>query len=91
MTVRKRYTFNGNVQGVGFRYQAMYAAEARRLTGWILNREDGAVEMEVQGPEEEIGKMISHMRQPRWIRILSMDVNEVPLKENERSFRVLGY
>ena len=47
--VRKHFYFSGDVQMVGFRYQAKYAADDLGLTGWVCNLCDGRVEMEVQG------------------------------------------
>ena len=32
-TVRRRYSIEGQVQGVGFRYRARYAAQSLELTG----------------------------------------------------------
>ena len=33
--VRKHFHFSGDVQMVGFRYQAKYAADDLGLTGWV--------------------------------------------------------
>ena len=48
-TVRRRYSIEGQVQGVGFRYRARYAAQSLELTGWVENEDDGSVTLEVQG------------------------------------------
>lgn len=56
--VRKHYRFTGQVQGVGFRYRAKYAANGMCITGWAKNEWDGSVEMEVQGTEEAINQML---------------------------------
>ena len=48
--------FYGQVQGVGFRYRAVSAAEAYGCTGWVRNDWNGTVTMEIQGPAEEIGR-----------------------------------
>lgn len=48
-TVRRRYSIEGQVQGVGFRYRARYAAQSLGLTGWVENEDDGSVTLEVQG------------------------------------------
>ena len=48
-TVRRRYSIEGQVQGVGFRYRARYAAQSLDLTGWVENEDDGSVTLEVQG------------------------------------------
>ncbi len=47
--IRKNIQVGGIVQGVGFRWFVRHQAEACHLTGWVKNRYDGKVEMEVQG------------------------------------------
>ena len=46
------------VQGVGFRFTNTNLAQARSLTGWVRNMEDGSVEMELQGAPANI---LSHL------------------------------
>lgn len=86
--VRKRVTFHGRVQGVGFRYTARLAAESLGLTGWVKNEYDGTVVMEVQGREAMVNKLLVRLNTDRFIRIEWLDTDELPLKENERDFRV---
>ena len=50
--------WEGQVQGVGFRFTNTNLAQAHTLTGWVRNREDGSVEMEVQGAPANI---LSHL------------------------------
>ena len=52
-TERRRYTITGQVQGVGFRYRARYAAQTLDLTGWVQNEDDGSVTLEVQGDPDK--------------------------------------
>ena len=89
--IREHIIFRGRVQGVGFRYQAMYAARAYGATGWVENLPDGSVEMEVQGTPAAIGRVLTHLRSGHWIRIDDMDVEECPLVDGERGFGVRGY
>ena len=49
--IRRRMTFYGRVQGVGFRYTAKHLARSLGLTGWVENQWDGTVLLEVQGRE----------------------------------------
>ncbi len=56
--VRYRFLFTGNVQGVGFRWTNQGTARELGLTGWVLNLDDGSVEMEIQGPS---GAIIKHL------------------------------
>ena len=50
--------WEGQVQGVGFRFTNTNLAQARSLTGWVRNMEDGSVEMELQGTPANI---VSHL------------------------------
>ena len=52
--VRKHIVFYGQVQGVGFRYRARHAADVYGCTGWVKNKSDGSVTMEIQDAEEQI-------------------------------------
>lgn len=89
--IREHIIFHGRVQGVGFRYQAMYAARTFNLTGWVENLPDGSVEMEVQGTAMGIGRLLTHMQSGHWIRIDNMDMEEMPVQPGERGFGVRGY
>lgn len=85
--IRRHYFFSGRVQGVGFRYSAYYIAQSLGLTGWVHNCYDGRVEMEVQGLEESIDKMIMQLQNQRYIFIEDMEVKKMELKE-ESGFRI---
>ena len=52
--IRKHIFVSGRVQGVGFRYRTYYLAQSLGLTGWVTNLDDGRVEMELQGKEEDM-------------------------------------
>ena len=89
--IRKHFLFSGRVQGVGFRYQARYAAEPMDITGWVKNLSDGTVEMEAQGRPEDINKMLDAIGKGRWIEIESMEAEIIPCKEGEHGFGVRGW
>lgn len=86
--IRKKITFYGRVQGVGFRWRARYAAERFHLTGWVRNEYDGSVQMEVQGDETMIDRLIQSLNQDRYIDIRDMDVRILPIEEDEKRFRI---
>lgn len=50
--------WEGQVQGVGFRFTNTNLAQARSLTGWVRNMEDGSVEMELQGTPANIVSLL---------------------------------
>ena len=88
MQKRYRLQFYGSVQGVGFRYTAMHAANMYRLTGYVKNEYDGSVTCEVQGTDEDISQFISVINRGRFIDIDRIDRTPMELYEEERSFDV---
>ena len=89
--VRKHFYFSGKVQEVGFRYQAKYAADELGLCGWVGNLWDGRLEMEVQGREENIDRLLGRLYSAKWIHITDIEMEILPLKKGEKDFRVRGY
>ncbi len=85
--VRKRLIFKGNVQFVGFRFQAKQIADALRLTGYVENLSDGDVLMEVQGQMGAIQDLIIYLHQRRPIRIDEIEEENLPVEENEKGFK----
>ena len=53
----------GRVQGVGFRYFAMRQANVFSLTGYVKNRGDGSVELQVEGEKEIVERFKSVLEQ----------------------------
>ncbi|MBQ8095265.1 MAG: acylphosphatase [Clostridia bacterium] len=86
--IRKHFVFTGDVQGVGFRYRAHYAAQMEELTGWVMNRWDGAVEMEVQGTADAIERMIGRIAAGTYVWIQGREEWQIPLDEEESGFHV---
>ena len=86
MMIRKHIVFRGQVQGVGFRYRAGMGAHEAGCTGWARNEYDGSVSMEIQGTEQQIASVIRTIAAGRFVHIESMDVTEIPVKEDEKGF-----
>ena len=86
--VRKHFRFTGRVQGVEYRYRAKYAANGMCITGWVKNEWDGSVEMEVQGTEEAIDRMLIMINSGDYIVIDNVESQDIPLLENESGFHV---
>jgi len=59
--IRKYILVDGIVQGVGFRWHVQRIADVCHLTGWVSNRYDGKVEMEVQGFQEDVDRFCLHL------------------------------
>lgn len=88
MIVRKHFRFTGRVQGVGFRPRAKFAADGLFITGWVKNEWDGSVEMEAQGEEELINKMLVMINRSEYVQIDRIETKVIPIVEDERSFYV---
>lgn len=86
--IRKRMTFRGWVQGVGFRYRAYNAAQLYGAAGWVINNYDGSVTMELQGTEEQIDNVILAIERGTYIRIDNMECRSMPVIPDERSFHI---
>ncbi len=87
--LRKHFLFYGRVQGVGFRYQVMYAARTNNLTGWVRNLSDGSVEMEVQGKAQEIDELLLCLFHLPLVEIERMEEKDLKIRW-EKGFRVKG-
>ena len=90
-TMRRRYQIHGQVQGVGFRYRAMYAARELGLTGWVQNEEDGSVTLEVQGDPALFPELFAMIQRSDFIRIAGMHRQDLAPDPWERGFDVRGY
>ena len=85
--IRRRWRFTGEVQGVGFRYRAQYAAQLLDLTGWVENNWDGSVTLEAQGTRAALDALVPLIeRTNRWARIENIETATLPLKEHEYGF-----
>lgn len=55
--------FEGNVQGVGFRWSVKHIAKGFDVTGSVRNLRDGRVEMQVSGAEAEVRSFLEAIAQ----------------------------
>ena len=85
--IRTHIYVNGRVQGVGFRFRTQQLARGIGLTGWVKNLDDGRVEMELQGREEEIDHLLGRLGQDRYIVINGFQSVRIPTVE-ENGFQV---
>ena len=55
--------YEGNVQGVGFRWSVRHIAKGFEVTGWVRNLIDGRVELQVNGDEKEVRAFLDAIKQ----------------------------
>lgn len=87
--VRKHMKISGSVQGVGFRFRASHVARGLGITGWVRNEWDGTVELEAQGTQEQIYRLLKMINQGSYIRIERIDTIEIPLEQKEYGFHIM--
>ncbi len=74
-TKRVQVIVRGRVTGVFFRAATQREAKRLGITGWVKNRQDGAVEMVAEGEEDAIKEMVSWANHgPSAARVDSVDV-----------------
>jgi acylphosphatase len=64
-TRRVEVVYEGDVQGVGFRYAARGIALELGLAGGVENQFDGTVRMVAEGPEEALRQLLARIRVSR--------------------------
>jgi acylphosphatase len=53
---------SGDVQGVGFRAWVLRQAQDFQLTGWVKNRDDGAVELVAEGEKNALEQLAAQCK-----------------------------
>jgi acylphosphatase len=77
--------YEGNVQGVGFRWSVRNVAKGFDITGSVRNLRDGRVELQVTGDEEEVRAFLEAILQSE-LRAHIRKHSETPLL-NPPAFR----
>ena len=76
--IRKHFIFHGDVQGVGFRWNAKYTAQHYGISGWVRNNYDGTVEMEAEGTPLDLAALVEELKNARWVRVETIDEKTIP-------------
>jgi acylphosphatase len=78
----RRYLISGMVQGVGFRYFAMRAAERLGVAGYAKNLRDGRVEAYAIGGEPALAKFRAELeRGPQGAQVSGVSEEDAPFLE----------
>ena len=73
---RLHATVQGVVQGVGYRYFVQALAQRLECTGWVCNRADGSVELEVEGTSGALSALVDELK----VGPVSADVRSVQVQ-----------
>jgi acylphosphatase len=81
--------YEGNVQGVGFRWSVRHIAKGFDITGWVRNLIDGRVEMQVSGEEDEVRAFLDALVQSELhAHIRKQTESKLPEPVNARGFEI---
>lgn len=77
----------GRVQGVGFRYFVMRHAQARNLSGYVRNLDDGRVEFLLYGDANSVASVTENIR----VGPPHAKVDELEFEETDQAPLTLGF
>jgi acylphosphatase len=86
--IQKDLHFQGNVQGVGFRYTTTKIARNYDITGYVKNLPDGQVRLVAEGTADQVDRFLEEVRDAMASHIHSEDVDEHPASGDYHSFGV---
>lgn len=82
---------SGRVQGVGFRFFTLRAAQDLGLTGWVRNLWDGRVEVVAEGEFQALNRFLGELRKgPISSSVDDVEVEFLEAQGDFSSFKVLS-
>jgi DNA ligase D-like protein (predicted 3'-phosphoesterase) len=85
-----RAAVKGQVQGVGYREEAVRQANRLGVKGWVRHAEDGVVRVHAEGPERAVEEMVEVLRDgPSGARVAEVEVESVKVEGHEQ-FAIRG-
>ena len=81
--------YEGNVQGVGFRWSVQHIAKGFDVTGWVTNLPGGRVELEINGEENEVRAFLDAIAQSELRALIRKQVeNKLEKPVTARGFKI---
>jgi acylphosphatase len=85
----RRYLVTGRVQGVGFRWFVEREARLAGVSGWVRNRDDGAVEVLACGNHQQLNTLYDKLKEgPRAARVDAVKVEEAEPYAGYKTFQI---
>jgi acylphosphatase len=89
MIVARRFLISGRVQGVGFRVFAEARAAVEGVHGFVRNRPDGKVEVQVEGDQESVDRFeLTLRRGPAGARVENVEVESLAPAHRATGFHI---
>ena len=79
-------TYEGHVQGVGFRLTTRRYAQGRKVSGWVRNKTDGTVEMIAQGSKQQLQSLLNDIN-----RHFSPNITQADISWSSVSKKIQGF
>jgi len=87
----RHYLVRGRVQGVGYRYFALEAAERLLVKGYVRNLVSGDVEVHAEADEAALEAFKRELEQgPRMARVHEVVESDLPVSGSYSSFLIRG-
>ena len=83
--------FLGQVQGVGFRYTARSCADKYAIYGWVANRSDGTVELDIEGKVSDLDNFVKELKEEFKTYVKSVRIEELPYSGEYNNFQIRFY
>jgi acylphosphatase len=81
--------YEGNVQGVGFRWSVRHFAKGFDVTGWVRNLADGRVEIQINGEEAEVREFLGAIAQSELHALIRKQIeNKLEKPVTARGFEI---
>ena len=78
MKIARRFVVKGRVQGVGYRFFAIRAANRLGVVGRVRNLPDGTVEAIAEGTNDAVAEFRAELwRGPAYARVTAVDESEL--------------
>lgn len=91
MILAKHYVIRGRVQGVGYRYFALEAAERWGIRGYVRNLPGGEVEVHAEAEENTLRAFKQELQDgPRLARVSEVIESDIPVTQRYSSFLIRG-
>ncbi len=88
--IRIRVIVEGKVQGVYFRQSTKEVADTLGLSGYVKNLKDGNVEVEAEGEESAIKRLIEWLKKgPPLARVTNLHLDYLNPTNDKRGFLIL--
>ena len=89
MKIARRFIVRGRVQGVGYRFFAIRAAQRTGVVGSVKNLPDGTVEAIAEGTADAVAEFRAELRRgPAYAQVTAVDESEIKPTGRYQSFDV---